>query len=287
MEVMNHKPAEREAELMQANREELVERIARAMREDGTLQPLKGLHLYRYSLPLELGHGMAEPSVCVIAQGSKEVLLGDSRYRYDPSQYLLATVELPTIRRVLEASKERPFILASGDRAICLKRCERFLPMSLRFWEPLESSRNVKRRIAHPLGLCRRAAWNMKGRFMTPTLRGFGHNVIATGSPLRRLKRSDLSFLPTCQVSLNASPRSVDVSPSSAFLALFISLRNPWAGAPWPGEPGASDQLARFWATGYDSHLCAGDLESQCTGGAACAGRIADHPQSKPRGGAC
>ena len=110
MDVINHQQAEREAELIQANREELVERIARAMREDGTAQPLQGLHLYRYSLPLELGHGMVEPSVCVTAQGSKEVLLGESRYRYDPSQYLLATVELPTIRRVLEASKERPYL---------------------------------------------------------------------------------------------------------------------------------------------------------------------------------
>ncbi len=36
MNVMIHKPAEREAELMQANREELVERIAWAVREDGT-----------------------------------------------------------------------------------------------------------------------------------------------------------------------------------------------------------------------------------------------------------
>jgi integrase len=48
--------------------------------------------------------------VCVIAQGSKEVLLGESRYRYDPSQYLLATVELPRVSQVLEASKERPYL---------------------------------------------------------------------------------------------------------------------------------------------------------------------------------
>src|SRR5205085_3759158 len=41
---------------------------------------------------------------------SKEVLLGDSRYRYDPSQYLLATVELPRVSQVLEASKERPYL---------------------------------------------------------------------------------------------------------------------------------------------------------------------------------
>ena len=110
MDVMIHKPAEREAQLMQANREELVERIGRAMREDGTAQPLQGLHLYRRSSLLELLHGVSEPSVAVIAQGSKEVLLGENRYRYGPSQYLLATVELPTIRRVLEASKERPYL---------------------------------------------------------------------------------------------------------------------------------------------------------------------------------
>jgi hypothetical protein len=36
MDVMNHQPAAREAQLLQANREELVERIGRAMREDGT-----------------------------------------------------------------------------------------------------------------------------------------------------------------------------------------------------------------------------------------------------------
>jgi AraC-like DNA-binding protein len=110
MNVMIHQPAEREAERMQANREELVERIARAMPEDGITQSLPGLYLYRRSSPLELLHGVSEPSLAVIAQGSKEVLLGENRYRYGPSQYLLATVELPTIRRVLEASKERPYL---------------------------------------------------------------------------------------------------------------------------------------------------------------------------------
>jgi AraC-like DNA-binding protein len=110
MNVMIHKPAEREAQLMQASREELVERIGRAMREDGITQPFPGLYLYRRSSSLQLLHGVSEPSVAVIAQGSKEVLLGENRYRYGPSQYLLATVELPTIRRVLEASKERPYL---------------------------------------------------------------------------------------------------------------------------------------------------------------------------------
>ena len=110
MNVMIHKPAEREAQRVQAHREELVERIARAMRADGTVQPLQGLHLSRSSLPLKPLHSVLEPSLCVIAQGSKEVLLGDSRYRYDPSHYLLATIELPRVSQVLEASKERPYL---------------------------------------------------------------------------------------------------------------------------------------------------------------------------------
>jgi AraC-like DNA-binding protein len=46
----------------------------------------------------------------VIAQGSKEVLLGDSRYRYDPAHYCLATVELPVVSQVIEASAERPYL---------------------------------------------------------------------------------------------------------------------------------------------------------------------------------
>ena len=110
MVVTIDQQAERETQRMHAPREELVERIARAVRDDGTAQPLPGLHLYRSSTPLEPLHGVLEPSLCVIAQGSKEVLLGESRYRYDPAHYLLATVELPSVGQVLEASKERPYL---------------------------------------------------------------------------------------------------------------------------------------------------------------------------------
>jgi AraC-like DNA-binding protein len=110
MDASKRQQDERDAQRMQAYREELVERIARAIREDGTVQPLQGLHLGRLSAPLEEIHGVLEPSFCVIAQGSKEVLLGDSRYRYDPFHYLLATIDLPSVRRVLEASKGRPYL---------------------------------------------------------------------------------------------------------------------------------------------------------------------------------
>jgi AraC-like DNA-binding protein len=102
---------ERDEQRMQAGREELVERIARAVREDGVVQPLPGLYLGRATAAsVEPNHTLLKPSFCVIAQGSKEVYLGENHYQYDPLHYLLVTVEVPYISRVLEASKERPYL---------------------------------------------------------------------------------------------------------------------------------------------------------------------------------
>ena len=53
---------------------------------------------------------MSIPAFCVIAQGSKEIYLGEDYYRYDPGHYLLATVELPIVIQIGEASKERPHL---------------------------------------------------------------------------------------------------------------------------------------------------------------------------------
>ena len=46
----------------------------------------------------------------MIAQGSKEVLLGDDCYRYDADHYLITAAALPTANRVTEASEERPYL---------------------------------------------------------------------------------------------------------------------------------------------------------------------------------
>jgi AraC-like DNA-binding protein len=110
MDLKQRQQTKREAQLAQANRDELVERIARAIREDGKIEPLKGLYLHRSSSPKEMLHGVSDPAFCVIAQGSKEVFLGNERYQYDPYHYLLVTAELPLVGQVLEASKKRPYL---------------------------------------------------------------------------------------------------------------------------------------------------------------------------------
>jgi len=55
-------------------------------------------------------YGAFKPSLCVVAQGAKEIYLGDNAYRYDPERYLIATVELPMTGRVVEATPDRPYL---------------------------------------------------------------------------------------------------------------------------------------------------------------------------------
>ena len=110
MDSMTREQSEREVHRAQASHDELIERLARAVPEDGTAEPLAGLRLRRASSPTELGHGVSDPALCVIAQGSKEIRLGDNRYRYDPAHYLVATAELPIASQITEASKEHPYL---------------------------------------------------------------------------------------------------------------------------------------------------------------------------------
>lgn len=111
--MIDYQQTERDVQRVQANREELAERIARAVPTDGVTEPLPGLHLGRASCSQGKVHSILEPSLCIVAQGSKEVVLGGSRYVYDPAHYLLATVDLPRFSCVLEAAPDRPYLSLS------------------------------------------------------------------------------------------------------------------------------------------------------------------------------
>ena len=80
------------SQLVQAHQVELVERIARAIREDGTVVPLEGIRLHRFSTPNEPLPGISEPAFSVIAQGSKELYLGEEHFRYDPYHFCIGTL---------------------------------------------------------------------------------------------------------------------------------------------------------------------------------------------------
>ena len=110
MESMNPPQTEREVRMAQAGRQELAERVVRAVREDGAVEAPGGLRLLRRSSRTPKDHGVSSLALCVIAQGSKEVLLGDECYRYDANHYLITAAALPIASRVTEASEERPYL---------------------------------------------------------------------------------------------------------------------------------------------------------------------------------
>jgi AraC-like DNA-binding protein len=95
---------------IRADQQELAERIARAQPIDGRIEAQPGLYLNRFSTPGELGYSVLEPSFCVIAQGSKYILVGDERFRYDPAHYLLTTMGLPVVGQVIDATPARPYL---------------------------------------------------------------------------------------------------------------------------------------------------------------------------------
>ena len=67
-----------------------------------------GLSLHRWTAPTAPCPATYAPSVAVIAQGRKRVDLGRTTFIYDASRFLLASVELPVVSRVIEASEETP-----------------------------------------------------------------------------------------------------------------------------------------------------------------------------------
>jgi AraC-like DNA-binding protein len=74
---------------------------------------IPGLTLHRRTSPTAPCSMAYEPSVTVIAQGRKRVELGRNIFIYDASRFLLTSVDLPVISRVIEASEKAPCLALS------------------------------------------------------------------------------------------------------------------------------------------------------------------------------
>ncbi|MDR3709291.1 MAG: AraC family transcriptional regulator [Capsulimonadaceae bacterium] len=90
--------------------DELQNRIADAAPKDGHIVPIPGLRLTRQSAPSMPIHGVSHPSVCLLAQGSKTILLGEDSFHYHRGNYLIITAELPIIGQIVDAAEDRPFL---------------------------------------------------------------------------------------------------------------------------------------------------------------------------------
>jgi len=91
-------------------------RLASLIREyaphDGRFElSIPGVYVNRNSrINSELVHAVAKPSLCVIAQGAKKVMLGQEVYEYDASRMLIFFVDLPVTGQVTRASHSEPYL---------------------------------------------------------------------------------------------------------------------------------------------------------------------------------
>lgn len=97
--------------LFDAYRVELIKMIEAKCKEEGTIKTaIPSLSFYNSSTVNEFTTVIYEPSLCLVIQGSKALIIGDENYSYDPSRYLLASVHIPARVRIMEASDEKPYL---------------------------------------------------------------------------------------------------------------------------------------------------------------------------------
>jgi AraC-like DNA-binding protein len=90
---------------------ELAKRIARWTGENNRLTTaIPFLTLSRWETPTEPTSYVLPPSICLIAQGSKRVMLGEDVYVYDANHFLITSVGLPVVAQIIEASRGKPYL---------------------------------------------------------------------------------------------------------------------------------------------------------------------------------
>ena len=70
--------------------------------------PIPDLAFFRRETPTPPGLCQVEPSVVLVVQGAKRMLVGDDTYAYDSERFLIASHDIPASSEVVEASRDRP-----------------------------------------------------------------------------------------------------------------------------------------------------------------------------------
>src|ERR1700756_6624 len=90
---------------------ELASLIEANTRIDGAFPtPIPGLHLTRYSSRTQPHQVVQSPTLSIVAQGTKQVMLGNEAFTYAPGYCWVVSLDLPVSGRVTTASKAKPFL---------------------------------------------------------------------------------------------------------------------------------------------------------------------------------
>ena len=95
----------------------LARLIAAYAPHDGSFElRIPGLHASRFSrINHECVHALRLPSLCIIAQGAKTVIVGHEVYEYDAARMIVFSVALPVAAQVTQASHFEPYLSLKLD----------------------------------------------------------------------------------------------------------------------------------------------------------------------------
>jgi AraC-like DNA-binding protein len=96
---------------------QLAALIAAYAPHDGSFElRIPGLHASRFSrVNKECVHALRVPSLCIVAQGAKTVIVGDEVYEYDASRMIVFSVALPVAAQITQASHTEPYLALKLD----------------------------------------------------------------------------------------------------------------------------------------------------------------------------
>jgi AraC-like DNA-binding protein len=104
--------------------------------------PVPGLTLFRQAHPRPGVATMYRPSICVVAGGRKEVVLGDEIFELDEGRFLIVTVEVPVTGCVVAATPRAPYLGLTVDLDPA-RIAELLLSMPARRPEPADPRRTA------------------------------------------------------------------------------------------------------------------------------------------------
>jgi AraC-like DNA-binding protein len=91
--------------------QELASLIDRHTPSDGTHDTaISALKFFRYDGGSQPIYSVYDPALCIVAQGSKMVMLGQECYHYNPASYLVASVNLPITGQIIQAAPQHPYL---------------------------------------------------------------------------------------------------------------------------------------------------------------------------------
>jgi AraC-like DNA-binding protein len=91
--------------------------IAAYAPHDGSFElRIPGVHASRFSrINTECVHALRVPSLCIVAQGAKATIVGDTVYQYDASRMIVFSVALPVASQITQASHSEPYLALKLD----------------------------------------------------------------------------------------------------------------------------------------------------------------------------